>query len=167
MLCVIAKVDDLARDRLNALCKIAEEFGFPARYLYGHITLVSYIGKNEREFIDQCKVALSGRKAFPVVYDRIELMPPTPSIVASPRRTQELTAIHGLLMSVAPSELNSWSSKELWHPHTTLFYHTEADLHTISKRMGNYFSPFSATVSRIEFSRVTDRGYEIIDSVML
>ena len=167
MLCVIAKVDDLARDRLNALCKIAEEFGFPARYLYGHITLVSYIGQNERKFIDQCKIVLNGRKAFPVVYDCIELLPPTPSIVASPKRTKELIAMHSLLLSVAPFELDSWSSMELWHPHTTLFYHTEANLHTISERMRKHFSPFSARVSRIEFSRVTDQGYEIINSVML
>lgn len=167
MLCVIAKVDDIARERLNELCKIAEEFDFPARYLYGHITLVSYIGQNETVFINQCKTALSGMGAFSVAYDGIELLSPTPSIVASPKRTQELVAIHDLLLSVAPSELDSWSSKERWHPHTTLFYHTEADLHTISERMRKQFLPFTATVSKIEFSKVTDRGYEIIDSIIL
>lgn len=167
MLCVIAKIDDAARERLNELCKVAEEFDYPARYLYGHITLVSYIGQDEQEFIRRCESALNGWPAFSVIYDRIELLPPTPSIVASPRLTQDLADIHALLLSVAPSELDSWSSKELWHPHTTLFYHIEADLCAISDRMRDHFSPFTAKVCRIEFSKVTDQGYKIMDSVIL
>lgn len=167
MLCVIAKIDNTARKQLNELCKIVEEFDLPVRYLYGHITLVSYIGQNEANFVEQCKVALNHWSAFSVAYHCVELLPPTPSIVASPELSKELAAIHSLLLSIAPSELDSWSSKELWHPHTTLFYHTEADLHAISERMKQCFVPFSAMVSRIEFSKVTDHGYEIIDSVML
>ena len=58
MLCVIAKIDNAARERLNELCKVVEEFDLPVRYLYGHITLGSYIGKNEADFIAQCKTAL-------------------------------------------------------------------------------------------------------------
>ena len=53
MLCVIAKIDNAARERLNELCKVVEEFDLPVRYLYGHITLVSYIGQNEADFIAQ------------------------------------------------------------------------------------------------------------------
>lgn len=167
MLCVIARIDDSARARLDLLCKIAEEFDLPARYLHGHITLVTYLGQDEVQFVEGCKAALTDWKPFSVFYDRIELLAPTPSIVASPEMTQELISIHGRLMSVAPSELDSWSSRELWHPHTTLFYHTEADLQAISERMKKRFVPFSADISRIEFSRVTANGYQIIDSVAL
>ena len=167
MICVIAKIDDAARNKLNKICNVVEEFDFPVRYLYGHITLISYIGQNETEFVNQCKMVLNGYTSFPIAYDRIELLPPTPSIVASPKLTQELVAIHNLLLAVAPCELDSWSSNELWHPHTTLFYHTEADLQTIRERMAAQFSPFSAYVSRIEFSKVTDQGYEIVDYIAL
>lgn len=139
----------------------------PVRYLYGHITLVSYVGQNEANFVEQCKAALNNWRAFSVAYNCIELLLPTPSIVASAERSQDLAAIHSLLSSIAPSELDRWSSKELWHPHTTLFYHTEADLQAISRRMKNSFEPFSAKISKIEFSKVTDCGYEIVDSVML
>ena len=167
MLCVIAKIDNAARERLNELCKVVEEFDLPVRYLYGHITLVSYIGQNEADFIAQCKTALKNWSAFHVAYNCVELLPPTPSIVASPELSQELVAIHDLLLSVAPSEMDSWSAKEVWHPHTTLFYHTEADLPAIAERMRKIFVPFTAEVVRIEFSRVTDGGYEIVDSITL
>ena len=167
MLCVIAKIDNAARERLDELCKVVEEFDLPVRYLYGHITLVSYIGQNEADFIAQCKTALKNWRAFPVAYNCVELLPPTPSIVASPELSQKLVAIHDLLLSVAPSEMDSWSAKEVWHPHTTLFYHTEADLQAIAERMRNVFAPFTAEIVRIEFSRVTDNGYEIVDSITL
>jgi len=129
--------------------------------------LVSYIGQNEADFIVQCKTALKNWRAFPVSYNCVELLPPTPSIVASPELSQELVAIHDLLLSVAPSEMDSWSAKEVWHPHTTLFYHTEADLPAIAERMRNIFAPFTAEIVRIEFSRVSDGGYEIVDSITL
>ena len=167
MLCVIAKIDNAARERLNELCKVVEEFDLPVRYLYGHITLVSYIGQNEADFVKQCKAALMNWKTFPVAYNCVELLPPTPSIVASPKLSQKLVAIHDLLLSVAPSEMDSWSAKDVWHPHTTLFYHTEADLPAIAERMRKIFVPFTAEIVRIEFSRVTDGGYEVIDSITL
>ena len=167
MLCVIAKIDNAARERLNELCKVVEEFDLPVRYLYGHITLVSYIGQNEADFIAQCKTALKTWRSFPVGYHCVELLPPTPSIVASPELSRELVALHDLLLSVAPSEMDAWSAKEVWHPHTILFYHTEADLQAIAERMRNFFAPFTAEVVRIEFSRVTDSGYEIVDSITL
>lgn len=152
---------------MNELCKVVEEFDFPARHLHGHITLVSYVGQNEASFVAQCKAALKEWKVFPVTYNGVELLPPTPSIVASPELSQELVSIHDVLLSVAPSEMDSWSSKELWHPHTTLFYHTEADLQAIAEQMRKSFVPFTAEVVRLEFSRVTDSGYEIIDSITL
>ena len=167
MLCVIAKIDNAAREQLNELCKVVEEFDLPVRYLYGHITLVSYIGQNEADFIAQCKTALTNWRTFPIAYNCVELLPPTPSIVASPKLSQELVAIHDLLLSVAPSKMDSWSAKEVWHPHTTLFYHTEADLQAIAERMRKIFVPFTVEIVRIEFSRVTDGGYEIIDSITL
>ena len=167
MLCVIAKIDDVARARLDVLCKTAEEFGFPARYLHGHITVVTYLGQNEEKFMERCREVLENQTSFSVFYNRIELLTPTPSIVASPEMTQELTSIHAGLAAVAPTELDTWSSAELWHPHTTLFYHTEANLQVISERMKESFLPFSAEILKIEFSKVTDNGYIILDSITL
>lgn len=128
---------------------------------------MTYLGHEEAKFIEQCKAALSNQTAFSVFYNCIEILTPTPSIVASPDLTQELRSIHAQLIEVAPSDLDSWSSKELWHPHTTLFYHTEVNLQNISERIKEDFVPFFAEVSRIEFSKVTDCGYEIIDAITL
>lgn len=167
MLCVIARIDDAAKARLDALCKLVKEFDLSARYLYGHITLVTYLGHEEAEFIEQCKAALSNQTAFSLFYNRIEILTPTSIIVASPDITQELRSIHAQLIEVAPSDFDSWSSEELWYPHTTLFYHTEANLQAISERIKEDFVSFLAEVSRIEFSKVTDCGYEIIDAITL
>ena len=167
MLCVIAKIDEAAKARLDGLCRVVEEFGFPPRYLYGHITLVTYLGQEEEKFIEGCKTVLRGQTAFPIRYNRIELLTPTPSIVASPDRTEELCDLHDRLLEIAPSELDMWSSNHRWHPHTTLFYHTEADLRPISQRMQEDFVPFYAQISDVEFSKVTDDGYVIVDSVAL
>lgn len=167
MLCVIAKIDDNARARLDALCKIVEKFDLPPRPLHGHVTLVTYLGQEEKAFVERCKSILSKQGAFSIFYNRIELLTPTPSIVASPEMTQELRSIHAQLVEVAPSDLDKWSSREIWHPHTTLFYHTEANLQAIAERIEEEFVPFRAEVSEIEFSKVTDSGYEIIDSMKL
>lgn len=167
MLCVIAMLDDSSSEKLGQLCKIVEEFGIPARYWYGHITMVSYLGEDEAGFIDKCREALAGCTEFLVHYDRLEQLAPTPSIVASPRMTPELMEVHRRLLSTVPDELDKWSAVEFWHPHTTLFYHTEADLLKIMERMEQSFEPITATISSIEFSKVTDKGYEIVDSIDL
>ena len=167
MLCVIAKIDDAARKRLDALCKVAEEFHLPARYLYGHITLVTYLGQQETAFVRQCKQILACQTAFSVFYNRIEILYPTPSIVASPERTPELMQIQARLAGTAPGELDRWTSPVRWHPHTTLFYHETADLQRISGKMAERFVPFHAGIGGIEFSRVTENGYDILDSIVL
>lgn len=167
MLCAIAKIDPTARERLEALCRIAEEFGYAPRPLHGHLTLVTYLGEDEPDFIGCCKASLENQCPFSILYNKIELLLPTPSIVASPEPTAELLAVQAKLREAAPPPLDVWTSKECWHPHTTLFYHTEVDLEPIAKRMKQYFVPFYAEISCVEFSKVTEHGFEIVDSVTL
>lgn len=167
MLCVIAKIDNAATERLQELCKIAEEFGLPVKELHGHITLISYIGPHETRFIQQCKNILRHHRSFAVHYHGVEVLRSTPNIVALPELSQELITLHHALASTAPSELDSWSSTTLWRPHTTLLSHTEADLQAIAQVMHSRFTPFSAQVFSVEFSKVNDNGYDIIDSIQL
>ena len=167
MLCVIAKIDDAGRQRLDALCKIAAEFGLPPRPLHGHITLISYLGQDEAAFIARCKAALRSQGAFSVRYEGVGILSPTPSIAALPCKTPELAAVHAHLIEAWPCDLSQWSLREIWRPHTTLFHDETADLPPIAARMQAAFTPFTAEVARIEFSRVTDSGYEIIDAFEL
>lgn len=64
MLCAIAKIDPTARERLEALCGIAEEFGYAPRPLHGHLTLVTYLGEDEADFIGCCKASLENQRCI-------------------------------------------------------------------------------------------------------
>lgn len=167
MLCVIAKIDAASRMRLAGIQRIAEDFGIPVRELYGHITLATYLGEEEEAFVASCKASLLCRKAFPVRYDQIEVLDATSIIVASPRKEGDLAAIHGEIERRWGAHFNHWTQGEAWYPHTTLLYKPQTDLSAIAAAMEQTFAPFDAWVERIEFSRVHEDGYEILDAIDL
>lgn len=167
MLCVIARIDNAAEEKLASLCGTVAEFGVLPKQIYGHITLITYLGQDEAGFVNQCRIVLNERRPFSVIYDHIEVLSATSIVVASPRLTRDLTTLHSYLAEIAPTELDTWSSVGVWRPHTTLLYHPETDLEAIAQRMRKHFAPFPAQISSIEFSRVTENGYEIIDAIAL
>lgn len=167
MLCVIAKLDEEATKRLAKLQEAAAGFGMTSRKLYGHITLISYLGEKEKGFIEACKSALQGQRSFAVWYEKVEVLIRTSIIVASPDRAGILTEIHDRLAGNGWDDLDVWSQKGVWHPHTTLIYHPEGNLTEAAQTMQDGFEPFQARISRIEFSRVTEGGYEIMDELEL
>ena len=167
MLCAIAKIDPVSKERLSKVQQTAEKFGIPVRDLYGHITLVTYVGNAEEAFIVSCKDMLHGYKSFCVRYDKVEVLPATQIIVASPIKKNEIATIHSEIVKAWAEELDQWSRETIWHPHTTLVYHPKADLNVIANAMQEKFSPFDARIEKIEFSRVTEDGYKIVDSIAL
>ena len=167
MLFVIAMVDPPARARLTRLRELAAPFGIPPRDVHGHITLAAYAGEEEGRFISSCKAILSGYGKFSVRYDRIELFASTSAIVAAPRKEGPLDAIQAEIARAWPGDLNEWTRREVWRPHTTLVYHPTADLEAITREMGKEFEPFEVRVDRVEFSRECENRYEIIDFVEL
>lgn len=167
MLCVIAKIDPASRERLLWVQRVAGDFGVPERPLYGHITLAAYIGGAEDAFISSCKGILAGRDKFPVFYDRIEVLPATSIIVASPRKDGPMAAIYREIAQSWEADFNDWTRADTWHPHTTLVHDPTADLNAIAKAMEKKFQPFTAQVERVEFSRVLETGYEIVDFLEL
>lgn len=167
MLCVIAKIDSASRERLAGIQHIAEEFGIPVREPYGHITLATYIGDEEEAFVASCRACLPCRKAFPVRYDQIEVLDASSIIVASARKEADLAAIHGEIERRWAPRLNHWTQGEAWYPHTTLLYRPQTDLYAIAAVMRQAFAPFDAWVERIEFSRVHEGVYKILDGIDL
>lgn len=167
MLCLIAKIDADSRERLLQIQQLAEKSGISVGNLYGHITLAVYTGDDGEAFISSCKDILRDYSAFTVHYDKIEVLSATSIIVASPVNENEIAVIHRRIAKEWAEYLDKWTQETAWYPHTTLLYHPQADLNALAKAMEVRFAPFDARVERIEFSRVKEKGYEIMDAVEL
>ena len=167
MLCVIARIDPGARERLAALRRTGETWDSRTGELYGHITLATYVGDAEDRFIASCRELLSGCRTFSVRYGRIELLPATSILVATLEKEGTLLALHDAIAEKWSGSLDRWTGDERWKPHTTLLYNPDGDLAAAEAVLRKGFSPFTARVERIEFSRVEEAGYTIVDHVDL
>lgn len=167
MLCVIAKIDAESRGRLRDIQRIADSFGIPPRILHGHIALATFVSGDEAELIHNCKERLNNQTTFTVHYESIDVLPVPGIIVASPKKEGSLQDMHEKLTANHIDWLDVWTRTENWKPHTTLVHQPQADLDTVAKEMRRIFEPFDACVEQIEFSRVTESGYEIIGAVDL
>lgn len=74
MLCVIAKLDSHATEKLRTLQKVAASYEVVPSALYGHITIAAYSPNNDMAFVAGCKELLQGIGLFSILYDRIEVL---------------------------------------------------------------------------------------------
>lgn len=168
MLCVIAKIDDEATKKLASIRSAAfpdDAAGF--RPLHGHITIAAYTGKKEDRFIQSCRKRLENVSSFDVVYETIEVLEATSIIAAIPQKSAVLDMLHQSIVEASRGELDEWTRPSRWYPHTTLYFDPRSDLAGIRLQMAKSFVPFAARVSRIEFSRVLENGYDIVDFLAL
>ena len=166
MLCVIAKLNEEATEKLMSI-RTAALSDAALKPLHGHITIAAYTGDRQAQFVRFCKSLLQGTSAFAVRYEKIEVLDASSIIVASPEKSGTLEVLHRRIAEEYNDFLNPWTQADRWYPHTTLLYDPNLDLHRICGEMSGHFTPFSAQISRIEFSRVLESGYEIIDRVEL
>lgn len=167
MLCVIAKLNRNATEKLRSLQNVTASFGIRPSPVHGHITIATYTPDDDTEFIAGCKELLQNVCPFSVFFDKVEVLSETSIIVATPRKDDILMSLHGGLAAQYGPFLDQWTRGDSWYPHTTLLYHPQADLAEICRSMQEIFSPFEATVNGIEFSKVTERGYRITDRIAL
>ena len=171
MLCAIVIIDSAATERLVKLEQTAERFGIPPQDVHGHVTLATYVGDDEDAFISSCKSILSDYRKFPVYYDAIEAWVCKSGmkslIVAAPRKEPVIVAIQREISRSWSADLNDWTREERWRPHTSLLYVQGADLSPVAEAMQEEFEPFVTQADRIEFSRVLENGYEVVDFVEL
>ncbi len=167
MLCLIAKLDPEATENLRRLQAAALEGrkGFPP--LYGHITVASWIGKDEEGFVRTCGPLLRSIKPFTVFYRSIEVLTETSIIAAVPEKAGILLDLHERIAECFGASLNGWTAGNNWVPHTTLLFDPGADLIALRDRMRETFVPFRTVVRQIEFSRVLEGGYQIVESTEL
>ncbi len=167
MLCVIARIDPGSRDRLAALRRSTKARDRRMGELYGHVTLATYLGEEETRFVASCRELFAGRPAFTVRYLEIEPLPATSILVASLEKEGSLLSLHDEIAAAWGGSLDKWTGTALWKPHTTLLYDPEGDLPALAAVLREAFTPFTARVERIEFSRVEGEGYTILGSVDL
>ena len=165
MLCLIAKLDDTATETLAALRRALP--GGAGKPLYGHVTLAAYTGEDEAGFLRGCRELLAGLSAFSVQIGNLAVLEETSILAALPEKAGALDALHRRVAARFGGELDKWTRDESWLPHVTLFYGPEADLPALCRQLDARFRPFSARVVALEFSRVLDPGYEIVDRVLL
>ena len=158
MLCVIARVDPGARERLAALRKTAEAWDSRRGELYGHITLVTYVEDEEERFIAFCRALLSGRRAFSVRYGGIEILPATSILVASLEKEGELLSLHGEIAEKWSGGLDRWTGDERWKPHTTLLYNSDGDLTAAATAADGFVVALLSRYAFIDYSRQAPLG---------
>lgn len=166
MLCVIAKLNEEATEKLMSI-RTAALSDAALKPLHGHITIAAYTGDRQAQFVRFCKSLLEGTSSFAVRYEKIEVLDASSIIVASPEKSGALEVLHRRIAEEYNDFLNPWTQADRWYPHTTLLYEPNLDLHRICGEISGHFMPFSVQISRIEFSRVLESGYEIIDRVEL
>ena len=167
MLCVIAKLDSHATEKLRTLQKVAASYGVVPSALYGHITIAAYLPNDDMAFVAGCKELLQGMGPFSVLFNKVEVLSETSIIVATPQKCGVLLTLHTKIAERYGLFLDQWTCGDNWYPHTTLLYNPQADLPRICRALREAFSPFEAVVKSIEFSRVTETGYEIVDRITL
>ena len=167
MLCVIAKLDRQATEKLRRLQAAAHKGRQDFPPLYGHITVASWIGEDEEGFVRACGPLLRSVSPFTVFYRSIETLTETSIIAAVPEKAGSLLRLHDRIEERFGASLNGWTAGNSWVPHTTLLFDPNADLTAVRDRMLEVFVPFRTGIRRIEFSRVLKDGYQIVESTEL
>ena len=130
MLCVIAKLNEEATEKLMSI-RTAARSDAALKPLHGHITIASYTGNHEAQFVRFCKSLLQGTSAFAVRYEKIEVLDASSILVASPEKSGTLEVLHRRIAEEYNDSLNRWTQADRWYPHTTLLYEPNLDLHRI------------------------------------
>ena len=167
MLCVIAKLPSEADERLRRLLAAVLQENAADASLYGHITVATYLPEDDGPFVRACSEMLRGCRSFAVRYETIRTLSETSVIAAIPGKNSALASLHRKIAKEYGPFLDRWTCGDEWVPHTTLMHDPAADLERICREMNRIFVPFETRIGRIEFSRVGEDGFRILDSVTL
>lgn len=167
MICVIAKLPPDAVERLNDLKEAAITKNSFVRSLYGHITIATYLPDDDAEFLQVCSGIIRETPSFTIRYEKLEVLPETSIVVATPSKSSVLLDLHNRIAEKYSSSMDRWTRGNEWYPHTTLLYDPDADLNDLCRNMQQHFSPFEARITQIEFSKVEETGYTILESIDL
>lgn len=167
MICVIAKLPPDAVERLNILKEAAISERPLVHSLYGHITIANYLPDDDTEFRQVCAGIIRETPSFSVRYEKLEVLSETSIVVATPSKPTALLDLHNRIAEKYSSSMDRWTCGNEWYPHTTLIYDPDADLKDLCRNMQQQFSPFEARITQIEFSKIEETGYTILELIDL
>ncbi|MBQ6564302.1 MAG: 2'-5' RNA ligase family protein [Clostridia bacterium] len=167
MICVMAKLPPDAEERLDLLRKTVLSGEQCVKPLHGHITIVTYLGDNRAQFIQDCAEILRETPSFRVRYEKLEVLPETSILVATPSKPDTLMTLHRKMKDRYSKSLDRWTCGADWYPHTTLLYDPKADLAGLCRQMQDVFTPFETCIRQAEFSEVKETGYTILGTIHL
>jgi len=167
LICVIAKLPPDAADRLNILRETVVSKDQLRGRLYGHITIATCLSDNEEDFVQACSRLVREGQSFSVCYEKLEVLPETSIIVATPSKPGELMSLHSRIAEKYGRCLDRWTCGDKWYPHTTLLYDPDADLNALCQEMQQHFIPFGTRISQIQFSKAREKGYTILEEIDL
>ena len=167
MICVIAKLPPDAVERLSILKEAAVSKKPLMHSIYGHITIATYLPDDDAEFLQACSGIIRETPSFSVRYEKLEVLPETSIVVATPSKSTVLLDLHNRIAEKYSGSLDRWTCGNEWYPHTTLLYDPGADLNDLCRNMQQHFSPFEAWITQVEFSKVEETGYTILETIDL
>ena len=167
LICVIAKLPPNAVERLNILKESVRSERPATHSLYGHITIATYLPDDDAAFRQVCSGIIRETPSFSLRYEKLEVLSETSIVVAVPSKPTILLDLHNRIAEKFGSSMDRWTCGNEWYPHTTLIYDPDADLNALCRNMQQQFSPFEVSITQIEFSRVEETGYTILESIDL
>lgn len=122
---------------------------------------------DEKAVMHRCSDVLKGFGSVHVHYEEILELDETYIVVAALEKTSALMHLQRKVVEGMEQWLDRWTHSNIWQPHTTLVHEPGMELGAINRAMQASFVPFDTMIERIEFSRVTENGYEIVGHVLL
>ena len=167
MLCVIATVVPEANRKLEQLRENALPGVQFAPPLHAHITLATWLPEDADAFMDACTEMSRDIPSLTIRYEKVEVLAETSIIVATPSVPAALVSLHNRIVDHFVASLDQWTRGSAWYPHSTLLYSPSLDLDAVCAEMQKYFVPFEARIDAIEFSRVEEKGYTVLNRIPL
>lgn len=163
-ICVLLRLDEKSRERVNQFYAQLEEMGFPPAEIHGHITLAHFHGIHPDELILWTREFLEDKSSFTVEFNELGQLGQCLVFLAadSPEIQNWFDEFHERFDVLS----DPFTSREggMYTAHTSLSCRTDIRVDEKElERLRCDFKPFSARVTQVEISEILDDNYRILE----